>query len=71
VRGEVYVRELTVVPTFVRLAKDFTASSRDSIPTRSSSKDVIVVTAEEVEKYRDVVGTLIYPALREGKVLYE
>ena len=34
-------------------------------------KDVIVVTAEEVEKYRDVVGTLIYPALREGKVLYE
>jgi len=35
------------------------------------SKDVIVVTAEEVEKYRDVVGTLIYPALREGKVLYE
>ena len=35
------------------------------------SKDVIVVTAEEVEKYRDVVGTLICPALREGKVLYE
>jgi len=34
-------------------------------------KDVIVVTAEEVEKYRDVVGTLICPALREGKVLYE
>jgi hypothetical protein len=34
-------------------------------------KDVIVVTAEEVEKYCDVVGTLIYPALREGKVLYE
>src|SRR5450631_1819366 len=34
-------------------------------------KDVIVVTPEEVEKYRDVVGTLIYPALREGKVLYE
>ena len=34
-------------------------------------KDVIVVTAEEIEKYRDVVGTLICPALREGKVLYE
>ena len=34
-------------------------------------KDVIVVTPEEAEKYRDVVGTLIYPALREGKVLYE
>jgi predicted nucleotidyltransferase len=34
-------------------------------------KDVIVVTPEEVERYRDVVGTIIYPALREGKVLYD
>ena len=34
-------------------------------------KDVIVVTPEEVEKYRDIVGTIIYPALREGEVLYE
>ena len=35
------------------------------------SKDVIVVTPEEVEDYRDQVGTIIYPALHEGKVLYE
>jgi predicted nucleotidyltransferase len=34
-------------------------------------KDVIVVTPEEVQKYRDVVGSIVYPALREGKVLYE
>ena len=34
-------------------------------------KDLIVVTPEEVERYRDIVGTIIYPALREGKVLYE
>lgn len=34
-------------------------------------KDVIVVTPEEVRKYSDVVGSIIYPALREGKVLYE
>jgi uncharacterized protein len=34
-------------------------------------KDIIVVTPEEVERYRDVVGTIIYPALREGKVLYD
>lgn len=34
-------------------------------------KDVIVVTPEEIEQYRDTVGTIIYPALREGKVLYE
>lgn len=33
--------------------------------------DLIVVTPEEVERFRDVIGTIIYPALREGKVLYE
>jgi predicted nucleotidyltransferase len=35
------------------------------------AKDVIVATPEEVEQYGDMVGTLIRPALREGKVLYE
>jgi predicted nucleotidyltransferase len=34
-------------------------------------KDVIVATPEEVERYRDITGTLVYPALREGRVLYE
>ena len=33
--------------------------------------DVIVATPEEVALYRDQVGTIIYPALREGRVLYE
>ena len=35
------------------------------------AKDVIVATPEEVALYRDQVGTIIYPALREGRVLYE
>ena len=34
-------------------------------------KDVIVVTPQEVEKYRNVPGTIIHPALREGKVVYD
>ena len=34
-------------------------------------KDIMVVTPEEMEKYRDVPGTLVWPALREGKLLYE
>ncbi|HEV2969882.1 MAG TPA: nucleotidyltransferase domain-containing protein [Pirellulales bacterium] len=32
--------------------------------------DVIVVTPEEVERYRDEFCLVIYPALREGKVVY-
>ena len=33
--------------------------------------DVIVATPEEVERYRDLAGTIICPALREGRVVYE
>jgi predicted nucleotidyltransferase len=33
-------------------------------------KDIIVVTPEEVVRRRDIVGTIIRPALREGRVLY-
>jgi len=33
--------------------------------------EVIVVTPEEVEKYRDCIGSIIREALREGKTVYE
>ncbi len=33
-------------------------------------KDIVVVTPEEVTRQRHIVGTLIKPALQEGKVLY-
>jgi predicted nucleotidyltransferase len=34
------------------------------------AKDIILATPDEVTRYRNIVGTLIRPALREGKVLY-
>ncbi|TKB69759.1 MAG: nucleotidyltransferase domain-containing protein [Nitrospira sp.] len=34
-------------------------------------KDVIVVTPEEFEAYRDAPGTVIRTARQEGKVLYD
>ena len=33
--------------------------------------DLIVVTPDDVEKYRDALGTVIREAVHEGKVLYE
>ena len=33
--------------------------------------DVIVVTPEDVERCKDQVGSIIRPAMREGKVVYE
>ena len=32
--------------------------------------DVIVVTPEDVERYKDCFALVIYPAVREGKVVY-
>ena len=32
--------------------------------------DVIVVTPEDVERYRNAIGLVIEPALREGRVVY-
>lgn len=34
-------------------------------------KDIIVTTLEEIARRGDLVGTVLRPALREGKVLYE
>jgi len=33
--------------------------------------DLIVLTPEEVARQRDQVGTVVRPAMREGKVVYE
>jgi predicted nucleotidyltransferase len=32
--------------------------------------DVVVVTPEDLERYRDSFALVIYPALREGRVVY-
>ncbi len=34
------------------------------------AKDIIVVTPEELDRYRNVPGTIIQPALATGKVVY-
>ena len=34
-------------------------------------KDIVVTTPEEIARRGELVGTVLRPALREGKVLYE
>jgi predicted nucleotidyltransferase len=34
------------------------------------AKDIIVVTPEDVERHKDNRGLVLYPALREGRLLY-
>jgi predicted nucleotidyltransferase len=42
-----------------------------ALSDRTFPLDLIVVTPEEFEKYRDTVGHIVYPAVREGRVLYD
>ena len=42
-----------------------------SLADRDVPLDLIVVTPEEFEQYRDIAGHILYPAVRQGKVLYE
>lgn len=34
-------------------------------------KDVIVKTPQEFERFKDIIGTIIYTAAHKGKVVYE
>jgi predicted nucleotidyltransferase len=42
-----------------------------ALSDRTFPLDLIVVTPEEFEKYRDIVGHILYPAIREGKIFYD
>jgi len=41
-----------------------------ALADRAAPLDLVVVTPEEVEKYRGSMGTVIHSALTEGKALY-
>lgn len=42
-----------------------------SLSDREMPLDLLVVTPEQFDRDRDMIGTVIRPAAREGKVLYE
>ena len=53
---------------------DRSAAERDiyrSLRDIKYAKDVVLVTPDEVEKYRDCFAVVICPALRDGKVVYD
>lgn len=58
---------LNHIPNKHRTAVEILRSLRD-VPI---SKDIIVVTPGEIEREGDVIGTITYEALREGKIMYE
>ena len=51
--------------------RDVRLGMRRMLSGMGLSKDIVVVTPEEVERDRECAGTIVRAALREGKVLYE
>ena len=61
---------LVVMP--VEGSKRKAAAEMDlALADRDLPLDLIVVTPEEYDRYQDTVGSVIYPAAQEGRVMYE
>ena len=69
-RPESDVDLLVVLPQVVnkRLAA---VAIRRALADLPVCKDIVVTTPEEITRCGDLLGTILRPALREGKVLYE
>jgi len=63
--------DLLVVMPVNGSKRDLTIEIRKALAGIGLAKDVVVATPEELARYRDLVGTIIYPAIHEGTVLYE
>ena len=42
-----------------------------ALADRDIPLDLLVVSPQEFDQYRDIAGSIIYPVVREGKVMYE
>jgi predicted nucleotidyltransferase len=61
---------LVVLPEVVDKRRT-TVEIRRALADLPAGKDIIVTTPAEIACRGDLVGTVLRPALREGKVLYE
>lgn len=63
--------DLLVVLPEVRDKRSVAVKIRRALGDLPVSKDIVVTTPEEIARRGDLVGSVLRPALREGKVLYE
>jgi predicted nucleotidyltransferase len=63
--------DLLVVLPHVENKREAAIAMRQALAEAPAPKDIIVSTPEEIARWGDLVGTILRPALREGKVLYE
>jgi predicted nucleotidyltransferase len=69
-RPESDIDLLVVVPQ-VANKRQAAVAIRRALADLPVCKDIVVTTPEEIARRGDLIGTVLRPALREGKVLYE
>ncbi len=62
--------DLLVVMRFQGSRRGLATAIDIALSNRQLPLDLIVVTPEELERDQDRVGTIIRPAMREGRILY-
>lgn len=63
--------DLLVVFPELEHQREMTISILGALGDLPIAKDIIVTTPAEIAEYGDLVGRILRPALREGKVIYE
>jgi predicted nucleotidyltransferase len=63
--------DLLVVMPVTGSRRDLTIKIRKALAGMGLAKDVVVATPEELHRHRNLVGTTIYPAMHQGKVVYK
>lgn len=63
--------DLLIIMNITGSKKDAAIQIDRALIDRRLPLDIVVVTPEDVDRYRGLVGNVIRPALKEGKVLYE
>lgn len=63
--------DLLVVLPHVKNKRKVTISIGNTLSDLRVSKDIIVTTPDDIAMRENMIGTILYPALREGKVIYE
>ena len=63
--------DLLVVMPQLDDRRETTIAMRRALGDLPISKDIVVTTPDEIARRGDLVGSVLRPALREGKILYE
>ncbi len=63
--------DLLVVLDSCEDKRQTTVSMFRALTTMPSAKDIVVTTPDEIARRGDLVGTVLWWALREGKLIYE